>query len=152
MHVSWYGYFERELKIIRYGICQLGHLVLVSDFIHILHSCYLDLKAWWNHFILLYLNHMMLSCSLIVLRMGINMLNKSSIMHSFFMHEVLFLSFSHTEIFLLQCVGRDGLTHNMLELIHAHWKRQRVCKVRCRGVPTVDMNNVCRHLEVSSTT
>ncbi|KAJ8620427.1 hypothetical protein MRB53_028956 [Persea americana] len=44
-------------------------------------------------------------------------------------------------------LGRDGLTHNMLELIHAHWKRQRVCKVRCRGVPTVDMNNVCRHLE-----
>lgn len=44
-------------------------------------------------------------------------------------------------------IGRDGLTHNMLELIHSHWKRQRVCKVRCRGVPTIDMNNVCRHLE-----
>ncbi|OVA13536.1 RNA-binding [Macleaya cordata] len=44
-------------------------------------------------------------------------------------------------------IGRDGLTHNMLELIHAHWKRQRVCKVRCRGVPTVDMDNVCYHLE-----
>ncbi|XP_058084159.1 CRS2-associated factor 2, chloroplastic isoform X2 [Magnolia sinica] len=44
-------------------------------------------------------------------------------------------------------LGRDGLTHNMLELVHAHWKRQQVCKVRCRGVPTVDMNNVCRHLE-----
>ncbi|XP_077240489.1 RNA-binding CRS1 / YhbY (CRM) domain-containing protein isoform X2 [Tasmannia lanceolata] len=43
--------------------------------------------------------------------------------------------------------GRDGLTHNMLELVHAHWKRQRVCKVRCRGVPTVDMDNVCHHLE-----
>lgn len=46
-------------------------------------------------------------------------------------------------------LGRDGLTHNMLELIHTHWKRRRVCKVRCRGVPTVDMNNVCRHLEVN---
>ncbi|KAG6714027.1 hypothetical protein I3842_05G182300 [Carya illinoinensis] len=44
-------------------------------------------------------------------------------------------------------LGRDGLTHNMLELIHSHWKGQRVCKVRCKGVPTVDMNNVCRHLE-----
>lgn len=44
-------------------------------------------------------------------------------------------------------LGRDGLTHNMLELIHSHWKRQRVCKVRCKGVPTVDMNNVCRRLE-----
>lgn len=45
-------------------------------------------------------------------------------------------------------VGRDGFTHNMLELIHSHWKRRRVCKVRCKGVPTVDMDNVCRVLEV----
>ncbi|KAK4791045.1 hypothetical protein SAY86_031458 [Trapa natans] len=44
-------------------------------------------------------------------------------------------------------LGRDGLTHNMLELVHTHWKRRRVCKVRCRGIPTVDMNNVCHHLE-----
>ncbi|OIV93724.1 hypothetical protein TanjilG_16575 [Lupinus angustifolius] len=44
-------------------------------------------------------------------------------------------------------LGRDGLTHNMLELIHSHWKRCRVCKVRCKGVPTVDMNNVCHHIE-----
>ncbi|KAL5063425.1 hypothetical protein RYX36_025162 [Vicia faba] len=44
-------------------------------------------------------------------------------------------------------LGRDGLTHNMLELIHSHWKRRRVCKVRCKGVPTVDMDNVCRHIE-----
>ncbi|KAG0482303.1 hypothetical protein HPP92_010387 [Vanilla planifolia] len=44
-------------------------------------------------------------------------------------------------------LGRDGLTHNMLNLIHTHWKQQKVCKVRCRGVPTVDMNNVCYHLE-----
>ena len=44
--------------------------------------------------------------------------------------------------------GRDGLTHNMLELIHSHWRRQPVCKVRCRGVPTVDMDNICHHLEV----
>ncbi|XP_074307203.1 CRS2-associated factor 2, chloroplastic-like [Silene latifolia] len=44
-------------------------------------------------------------------------------------------------------LGRDGLTHNMLELIHNHWKRQQVCKVRCKGVPTVDMDNVCRCIE-----
>ncbi|RDX58128.1 CRS2-associated factor 2, chloroplastic, partial [Mucuna pruriens] len=44
-------------------------------------------------------------------------------------------------------LGRDGLTHNMLELIHSHWKRRRVCKVRCLGVPTVDMDNVCHHIE-----
>lgn len=45
-------------------------------------------------------------------------------------------------------LGRDGLTHNMLELVHSHWKRSRVCKVRCLGVPTVDMDNVCHHIEV----
>uniref|UniRef100_A0A2N9ILP4 CRM domain-containing protein n=1 Tax=Fagus sylvatica TaxID=28930 RepID=A0A2N9ILP4_FAGSY len=44
-------------------------------------------------------------------------------------------------------LGRDGLTHNMLELIHSHWRGQQVCKVRCKGVPTVDMDNICRHLE-----
>ncbi|KAK3041820.1 hypothetical protein RJ639_000336 [Escallonia herrerae] len=44
-------------------------------------------------------------------------------------------------------LGRDGLTHNMLELIHSHWRRDEVCKVRCLGVPTVDMANVCRCLE-----
>ncbi|XP_051213998.1 CRS2-associated factor 1, chloroplastic [Lolium perenne] len=44
-------------------------------------------------------------------------------------------------------MGRDGLTHNMLENIHAHWKRKRVCKIRCKGVCTVDMDNVCQQLE-----
>ncbi|KAL9271677.1 CRS2-associated factor 2, chloroplastic-like protein [Drosera capensis] len=46
-------------------------------------------------------------------------------------------------------LGRDGFTHNMLELIHTHWKRQHVCKIKCKGVPTVDMDNVCRLLECS---
>ncbi|XP_076943760.1 CRS2-associated factor 2, chloroplastic-like isoform X2 [Bidens hawaiensis] len=44
-------------------------------------------------------------------------------------------------------LGRDGLTHNMLELIHSHWRRDPVCKVRCLGVPTVDMRNLCRVLQ-----
>ncbi|OMO82655.1 hypothetical protein CCACVL1_11838 [Corchorus capsularis] len=44
-------------------------------------------------------------------------------------------------------MGRDGLTHNMLDNIHAHWKRRRVCKIKCKGVCTVDMNNVCEQLE-----
>ncbi|XP_010917763.1 CRS2-associated factor 1, chloroplastic [Elaeis guineensis] len=44
-------------------------------------------------------------------------------------------------------IGRDGLTHNMLENIHAHWKRRRVCKIKCKGVCTVDMDNVRQHLE-----
>ncbi|CAN6564390.1 unnamed protein product [Malus baccata var. baccata] len=44
-------------------------------------------------------------------------------------------------------MGRDGLTHNMLDNIHAHWKRRRVCKIKCIGVCTVDMENVCEQLE-----
>lgn len=44
-------------------------------------------------------------------------------------------------------IGRDGLTHNMLDNIHAHWKRRRVCKIKCKGVCTVDMDNVREQLE-----
>ncbi|KAI4321585.1 hypothetical protein MLD38_034950 [Melastoma candidum] len=44
-------------------------------------------------------------------------------------------------------MGRDGLTHNMLDNIHSHWKRQRVCRIRCLGVCTVDMDNVKQQLE-----
>lgn len=44
-------------------------------------------------------------------------------------------------------IGRDGLTHNMLDLIHSYWKRRRVCKIKCKGVPTVDMDNVKFHIE-----
>ncbi|XP_026661375.1 CRS2-associated factor 1, chloroplastic-like [Phoenix dactylifera] len=44
-------------------------------------------------------------------------------------------------------IGRDGLTHNMLDNIHAHWKRRRVCKIKCKGVCTVDMDNVHQQLE-----
>ncbi|GMH27647.1 hypothetical protein Nepgr_029490 [Nepenthes gracilis] len=36
-------------------------------------------------------------------------------------------------------VGRDGLTHNMFKLVHTHWKRHSVCKVKCKGVTTVDI-------------
>ncbi|KAI3827207.1 hypothetical protein L1987_01279 [Smallanthus sonchifolius] len=44
-------------------------------------------------------------------------------------------------------MGRDGFTHNMLDNIHAHWKRRRVCKIKCKGVCTVDMDNVRQQLE-----
>ncbi|KAL6519112.1 CCR4-Not complex caf1 ribonuclease subunit Caf1 [Orobanche gracilis] len=44
-------------------------------------------------------------------------------------------------------IGRDGLTHNMLDNIHALWKRRRVCKIKCKGVCIVDMVNVCQQLE-----
>ena len=47
-------------------------------------------------------------------------------------------------------VGRDGLTHNMLNDIHNHWKHGEAVRVKCLGVPTVDMQNVCHELEVAS--
>uniref|UniRef100_A0A453E6L7 CRM domain-containing protein n=1 Tax=Aegilops tauschii subsp. strangulata TaxID=200361 RepID=A0A453E6L7_AEGTS len=43
--------------------------------------------------------------------------------------------------------SRDGLTHNMLNDIHNHWKHGEGVRVKCLGVPTVDMQNVCRELE-----
>lgn len=44
-------------------------------------------------------------------------------------------------------LGRDGLTHNMLSVIHNHWKQSETVRIKCLGVPTVDMKNVCTQLE-----
>ncbi|KAE8671096.1 CRS2-associated factor 1 [Hibiscus syriacus] len=44
-------------------------------------------------------------------------------------------------------LGRDGLTHNMLNDIHNHWKFTEAVRIKCLGVPTVDMKNVCSQLE-----
>ncbi|MCL7046510.1 hypothetical protein MKW94_027409 [Papaver nudicaule] len=44
-------------------------------------------------------------------------------------------------------LGRDGFTHNMLNDIHNNWKTCEAVRVRCLGVPTVDMKNVCNQLE-----
>ncbi|XP_073126516.1 CRS2-associated factor 1, mitochondrial [Henckelia pumila] len=44
-------------------------------------------------------------------------------------------------------LGRDGLTHNMLSDIHNHWKRTEAVRIKCMGVPTVDMKNICLQLE-----
>ncbi|KAK9096833.1 hypothetical protein Sjap_022330 [Stephania japonica] len=46
-------------------------------------------------------------------------------------------------------LGRDGLTHNMLNEIHNHWKHAEAVRVKCLGVPTVDMKNVCSQLELA---
>lgn len=45
-------------------------------------------------------------------------------------------------------LGRDGLTHNMLNDIYNHWKHAEAVRVKCLGVPTLDMKNVIFHLEV----
>ncbi|XP_051117038.1 CRS2-associated factor 1, mitochondrial-like isoform X2 [Andrographis paniculata] len=44
-------------------------------------------------------------------------------------------------------IGRDGLTHNMLNDIHNHWKLAEAVRIKCMGVPTVDMKNICTQLE-----
>ncbi|KAL5984151.1 hypothetical protein ACLOJK_018253 [Asimina triloba] len=44
-------------------------------------------------------------------------------------------------------VGRDGLTHNMLNVIHNHWNHAEAIRIKCMGVPTVDMENICSQLE-----
>jgi len=36
----------------------------------------------------------------------------------------------------------------MLEDIHNHWKRAEAVRIKCLGVPTLDMDNICFHLEV----
>jgi hypothetical protein len=38
----------------------------------------------------------------------------------------------------------------MLNDIHNHWKHGEAVRVKCLGVPTVDMQNVCHELEVAS--
>ncbi|KAK7340155.1 hypothetical protein VNO77_20849 [Canavalia gladiata] len=44
-------------------------------------------------------------------------------------------------------IGRDGLTHNMLNDIHNHWKFAEAVRIKCMGVPTIDMKNICTQLE-----
>ncbi|PPR85487.1 hypothetical protein GOBAR_AA35207 [Gossypium barbadense] len=41
----------------------------------------------------------------------------------------------------------EGVTHNMLDDIRNHWKRAEAVRIKCLGVPTLDMDNVCFHLE-----
>jgi RNA-binding protein YhbY len=43
--------------------------------------------------------------------------------------------------------GKGGVTHNMIDDIHNHWKRAEAVRIKCLGVPTLDMDNICFHLE-----
>ncbi|XP_057447971.1 CRS2-associated factor 2, mitochondrial-like isoform X2 [Lotus japonicus] len=47
-------------------------------------------------------------------------------------------------------LGKGGVTHNMLHDIHNHWKKAEAVRIKCLGVPTLDMDNVCFHLEDKS--
>ncbi|CAI0470565.1 unnamed protein product [Linum tenue] len=44
-------------------------------------------------------------------------------------------------------LGRDGFTHNMLNDIHNNWRSAEAVRIKCLGVPTVDMKNICSQLE-----
>ncbi|KAK7373087.1 hypothetical protein VNO80_06484 [Phaseolus coccineus] len=44
-------------------------------------------------------------------------------------------------------IGKDGLTHNMLENIYTYWMRCNVCKIKCIRVCTVNMDNECQQLK-----
>lgn len=47
-------------------------------------------------------------------------------------------------------LGKGGVTHNMLDDIHNHWKRAEAVRIKCLGVPTIDMHSICFHLEDKS--
>ncbi|KAI7737702.1 hypothetical protein M8C21_011874 [Ambrosia artemisiifolia] len=47
-------------------------------------------------------------------------------------------------------LGKGGVTHNMIDDIHNHWKKAEAVRIKCLGVPTLDMDNVCFHLEDKS--
>ncbi|KAI3883545.1 hypothetical protein MKW92_044352 [Papaver armeniacum] len=60
------------------------------------------------------------------------------------------LSDAERKILVDKCqinLGRDGFTHHILNDIHNNWKTCLAVRIRCLGVPTVDMNNVCNQLE-----
>ncbi|TKY69437.1 CRS2-associated factor 2 [Spatholobus suberectus] len=47
-------------------------------------------------------------------------------------------------------LGKGGVTHNMLDDINNHWKKAEAVRIKCLGVPTLDMDNVCFNLEDKS--
>ncbi|MED6205920.1 hypothetical protein PIB30_022205 [Stylosanthes scabra] len=47
-------------------------------------------------------------------------------------------------------LGKGGVSHNMLDDIHNHWKKAEAVRIKCLGVPTLDMDNICFHLEDKS--
>ncbi|KAI5060164.1 hypothetical protein GOP47_0024584 [Adiantum capillus-veneris] len=44
-------------------------------------------------------------------------------------------------------IGRDGLTHNLLICFYDYWTRERMVRVKCMGVATVDMDNMIFQIE-----
>ncbi|KAG8492630.1 hypothetical protein CXB51_010049 [Gossypium anomalum] len=43
--------------------------------------------------------------------------------------------------FVCFVLGKNGVTRNMLDDIHNHWKRAEAARIKCLGVPTLDVDN-----------
>ncbi|KAJ6792827.1 CRS2-associated factor 2, mitochondrial-like [Iris pallida] len=61
--------------------------------------------------------------------------------------EVLVEKYRHDDCSRQINLGKGGVTHNLLDDIHNHWRRAEAVRIKCLGVPTLDMDNVCFHLE-----
>ncbi|KAK9133442.1 hypothetical protein Scep_012970 [Stephania cephalantha] len=61
--------------------------------------------------------------------------------------EILVETYRHSHCNRQINLGKGGVTHNLLDDIHNHWKRAEAVRIKCLGVPTLDMENVCFHLE-----
>ncbi|XP_059664768.1 CRS2-associated factor 2, mitochondrial isoform X2 [Cornus florida] len=49
--------------------------------------------------------------------------------------------YRHSDCSRQMNLGKGGVTHNMLEDIHNYWKRAEAVRIKCLGVPTIDMDN-----------
>ncbi|KAF9589221.1 hypothetical protein IFM89_020659, partial [Coptis chinensis] len=57
------------------------------------------------------------------------------------------INLGNTHSYHIVTFGKGGVTHNLLDDIHNHWKRAEAVRIKCLGAPTLDMDNVCYHLE-----
>lgn len=44
-------------------------------------------------------------------------------------------------------MGWRGWGHNYITLVHSYWKKSEVCKIKCKGAVTLDMDFLCNKLE-----
>ncbi|KAL5995858.1 hypothetical protein ACLOJK_025930 [Asimina triloba] len=61
--------------------------------------------------------------------------------------EALVEKYRHSDCARQINLGKGGVTHNMLDDVHNHWKRAEAVRIKCLGVPTLDMDNVRFQLE-----
>ncbi|KAL3675355.1 hypothetical protein R1sor_025303 [Riccia sorocarpa] len=47
-------------------------------------------------------------------------------------------------------IGWRGWGHNYIMLIHSYWKKSEVCKIKCKGAITLNMDYFCNKLELKT--